>query len=101
MASANKKPKRGKRDFRSTDGIPWRVAVRVPGSSNAMVIFEHPDKSSSSKDRYAWHVTYGPEARNVTARLKPDEVLESLTEQDLTLLYRRSMPVTTAVPLPE
>jgi hypothetical protein len=101
MAPQNKKAKRGLREFRSVDGTPWRVAVRSPGSSNAMVVFHHPAGGTSRRDRYAWHLTSGPEARNVTARLKPEEVLESLTDEDLALLYRRSMPISTPVPIPE
>src|SRR3712207_2361852 len=101
MASSTKKGRPGLRDFRSPDGIPWRVAVRAPGSSNAMVVFHHPDGRTSRNDRYAWHVTHGPEARDVVARLDPADVLDSLTERDLVLLYRRSMPIFTSIPVPE
>jgi hypothetical protein len=89
------------RDFRSSDGTPWRVGVQSPSSSNAMVVFYHPGGGTRRLDRYAWYNTLRPEARNVTARLKPEEVLAALTEPDLALLYRRSMPISTPVPVPE
>lgn len=104
MALLGKKKKASRallRHFRSPDGTVWRVAVRAPSSSNAMVVFHHPDGSTSRKDRYAWHVNYGAEARDVTARLREPEVLEALTEENLVLLYRRSMPISTHVPVPE
>lgn len=89
------------KQFRSPDGTPWRVGVQAPSSSNAMVVFHHPEGGTSRRDRYAWHNTIGPEARNVTARLKPEDVLELLTDGDLALLYRRSMPISTPVPAVE
>ncbi len=89
------------RSFRSPDGTAWRVGVQTPGASNAMVVFYHPDGSTSRRDRYAWHVSSGPEARNVAARLRADDVLAALTPRDLALLYRRSMPVSSNVPVPE
>ena len=89
------------REFRSPDGTAWGVEVRSPTSTNAMVVFHHPDGGTSRRDRYAWHITHGPEARDVVARLEPEQVLDSLTEQDLMLLYRRSMPISTDVPMPE
>ena len=101
MAQSTKKAKRGLREFRSPDGIAWRVAVRAPSFSNAMVVFHYPDRNTSRRDRYAWHVTHRPEARDVTARLDPEDILDELTEQDLVLLYRRSMPIATEVPIPE
>ena len=98
---SRKKAKRDRRPFRSPDGTAWGVAVRAPSSSNAMVVFHHPDGRTRRNDRYAWHLTHGPEARDPVARLKPEDVLESLTDQDLALLYRRSMPIFTPVPVPE
>ena len=89
------------KEFRSPDGIAWRVGVQSPSSSNAMVVFHHPAGGTRRLDRYAWHNTLGPEARNVTARLKPEDVLEALTDRELALLYRRSMPISTPVPVPE
>ena len=89
------------KDFRSPDGTPWRVGVQAPSSSNAMVVFHHPAAGTRRLDRYAWYYTVRPEARNVTARLNPDEVLDALTTRDLALLYRRSIPISTPVPVPE
>ncbi len=81
------------RTWRSPDGILWVVDVDLPGSSNAMVLFYHPGGKSGKTDRYAWYISNGPEARSVTSRLVKGKVLESLTDDDLAKLYRRSMKV--------
>ena len=49
-----------------------------PGSSNAMVVFRHPDARTTGLDRYAWYITQGAEAHDVTARLDKSAVLDSL-----------------------
>jgi len=89
------------KEFRGPDGTPWRVEVRAPSFSNAMLVFRHPDASSSSRNRYAWYIWHGTEARNVTARLTATQVLESLTDADVARLFRRSMPISTARPVAE
>jgi len=81
------------RIFKSPDGVVWKVDVDLPGSSNAMVIFRHPNGGSARLDRYNWFISHGPEARSVTARLVPRKVLESLSDVDLSRLFRRSMPI--------
>ena len=81
------------RTFRSPDGVVWKVAVQLPGSSNAMVIFRHPNGDSSRLDRYNWFLSHGPESRSVTGRLTPAKVLESLSDADIARLFQRSMPV--------
>lgn len=80
--------------YKSADGISWSVEVILPGASNAMVLFRHPDGRSSGQDRYNWVLTQGPEARSVTGRVAPKKVLESLKDADIAALFRRSMPVT-------
>ena len=85
--------KKTDKSFRSADGTNWGIVVKSPGSSNAMVVFLHPDGSSSRRDRYNWYLWHGPEARSVTGRLSPKEVLDRLTEADLKLLFRRSRPI--------
>lgn len=84
--------------FRSPDGTNWSVEVDVPGASNAVVLFRHPDGRNSRLDRYAWYISHGPEARSVTARLSPDRVLESLDEAQVARLFRRSMRISRSVP---
>ena len=79
--------------YRSQDGVLWKVRVELPGSSNAMVVFRHPDGGSSRKDRYNWYLSDGPESRSVTARLDKDTVLAALSEPVLAQLFRRSMSV--------
>jgi hypothetical protein len=84
------------RQFQSPDGTLWTVVVSNPGSSNAMVVFKHPDGRTARRDRYNWYQSKTPEARNVTGRLDPEAVLESLTEPQLALLFRRSMLISAA-----
>lgn len=79
--------------FRGPDRTRWGVDVKVPGSSNAMIVFRHPGGRTARLDRYAWHLWRGPEARNVTARLSAQRVLDSLSDAELALLFRRSMPI--------
>ena len=81
------------RSFRSPDGIVWKVDVDLPGSSNAMVLFRHPDGLSSRKDRYNWFISSQPEARSVTSRLSPEKVMQSIDDAMLARLFARSMPV--------
>jgi hypothetical protein len=79
--------------WRSPDGITWTIDVDLPGSSNAMVFFRHPAGSSSRLDRYNWYISNGPEARSVTSHLSKTKVLESLSDHDLAVLFRRSMRI--------
>lgn len=79
--------------FRSPDGTEWNVQVQMPGSSNAMVLFRHPDGASSHRDRYNWFISSGPESRSVTTRLSPEAVLEQLDQARLAQLFSRSMAV--------
>jgi hypothetical protein len=83
------------RSFVSDDGVIWVVQVMLPGATNAMIVFEHPDGGSSRRDRYNWVNIAGPGARNVTSRADAAAVLRELTEVQIALLYRRSMPITT------
>jgi len=85
--------------WRSPDGIEWAVEVDLAGSSNAMVIFRHPDGRSSRLDRYNWYISNGPEARSVTSHLSKTKVLESLGDRELAALYRRSMRISRPDPL--
>ena len=82
--------------FDAPDGARWRVEVRAPGASNAMIVFRHP--RSSTLNRYAWLLWQGPESRSVTARLKPKDVLESVSDADLRRFFRRSMPISPTAP---
>ena len=83
------------RSFTGPDGTPWKVEIQSPGSSNAMVLFRHPDGRTTRLDRYAWYITRGAEAQDVTARLDRRSVLDSLADADFQRLFRRSMPVST------
>lgn len=82
-----------KKTWRSPDGTTWAIDVDLAGSSNAMVIFRHPAGVSSRLDRYNWFISSGPEARSVTSHLSKSKVLESLGENELSTLYRRSMRI--------
>ena len=81
------------RGFTSPDGTSWVVQVMLPGATNAMIVFEHPDGSSSRRDRYNWVNIAGPGARNVTSRADASAVLHELTDTQIALLFRRSMPI--------
>jgi hypothetical protein len=84
------------RTFQASDGLRWGVEVMLPGASHAMIVFRHPNGRTSRLDRYAWRNVDGPEARNVTARLDADEILERLTENECALHFRRSMRIAAA-----
>ena len=75
------------------------VDVDLPGSSNAMVIFRHPDGRTARLDRYNWYLSHGPEARSVTSHLSREKVMEALTDDELARLYRRSMRISRPDPL--
>ena len=81
------------RTFRSHDGIVWKVEATLPGSSNAMILFRHPDGDSARLDRYNWFISKGPEARSVTSRLSPERVMEHMDDAMIARLFSRSMPV--------
>lgn len=85
--------------YTSPDGVLWAVDVDLPGSSNAMVIFRHPNGGSARMDRYNWYISHGPEARSVTSRLSPAKVLEALDDAELARLFRRSMPISRPDPV--
>jgi hypothetical protein len=87
------------KSWHSPDGIQWFVDVDLAGSSNAMVIFRHPAGASSRLDRYNWFISNGPEARSVTSHLSKSKVLETLSDEDLQRLYRRSMKISRPDPL--
>lgn len=92
--------KKKQKFFVAPDGTTWRLEVRAPSASNAMVVFHHPQGGTSRYNRYAWHQSNGPGARDVTSRLITSQVLESLTDDVVALLFRRSMPISTPVPGP-
>ena len=79
--------------YTAPDGTAWGVSVQSPGSSNAIVMFRHPDGRTSHLDRYNWIISRGPESRSVTSRLSPDRVLEQLDAGTIMRLFQRSMPV--------
>jgi hypothetical protein len=81
------------RSYTSPDGTNWIVQVMLPGATNAMIVFEHPDGATSRHDRYNWVNIAGPGARNVTSRADATAVLRELTDTQIALLFRRSMPI--------
>lgn len=83
----------------ASDGTTWKVDVQSPGSSNAMIVFRHPDGRSSRLDRYNWVISQGAEARSVTSRLSPEKVLEELDDTEIARLFARSMSVSRPDPL--
>ncbi|MEO8561929.1 MAG: hypothetical protein ABI601_07640 [bacterium] len=81
------------------DGTTWKVSIDSPGSSNAMIVFRHPDGRTSRLDRYNWVISHGPESRSVTSRLSTDKILDQLDAGTITRLFQRSMPVSSKDPL--
>lgn len=79
------------RIYRAPDGSSWRVCVQLPGSSSAMVVFQPLDPGPPRRDRYNWYQADTPEARNVTGRLDAGVVLRGLKDEEVGLLFRRSM----------
>jgi hypothetical protein len=92
--------KKAKRVF-EINGTRWGVEASAPGASNAMILFRHPDGRHSGLDRYNWFLWNGPEARSVTARLDPKDVLDHVNDAQLERLFRRSMAVSTVNPPPD
>ena len=86
--------------FRSGDGTDWKVDAVLPGSSNAMVLFRHPDGDSARLDRYNWFISRGPEARSVTSRLSPERVMEQLDDTAIARLFARTRAVSGPAPAP-
>lgn len=84
--------RRGRR-FVDAAGTTWFAEVRLPGASNALVVFH--DESGEQPSRYASHIWRGPEARSVTSRVPALRVLESLTNDEIALLFRKSAPIST------
>ena len=84
------------RSYTSPDGTIWNVQIMLPGATNAMIVFEHPDGSTSRRDRYNWVNIAGPGARNVTSRADATAVMRELTDAQIALLFRRSMPISSA-----
>ena len=84
--------------YRSPDGTWWGVSVKSPSHSSAMVLFAHPDGTTSRRDRYAWFNASTAEASDPRARQNPVTVLTSLDDRALAKLFRRSMPVDTERP---
>ncbi|MGQ0713970.1 MAG: hypothetical protein ACT4PJ_09585 [Gemmatimonadaceae bacterium] len=80
----------------ASDGTTWGVEVMLTSASHAMIVFRHPNRRTSRLDRYAWRTIDSPEAKNVTARLDPDRILDGLTEDDVALHFRRSMRISAA-----
>lgn len=87
-----------RRAFTAPDGTVWGMEVRWPGASNAMVVFHHPDVSTSGLNRYAWWLSDGAQARDVTARMSAPDVLAALTDEQVRTLFRKSMPISSPVP---
>ena len=81
------------KSFHSPDGTHWGVEVKVPGASNAMIVFHHPAGKTARNDRYAWLNWSGPEARSVTSRVAAGKIMEQLNEENLAGLFRRSYPI--------
>lgn len=79
------------REYRSADGLTWRVLVQLPSHSGAMLVYQHPNGKSSALDRYAW--INSTDTTDPRERLSAKSVMESLSDDEITRLFRRSMMV--------
>ena len=79
------------REFQTPDGLTWTVKVQLPSHSGAMLVYQHPDGSSSRLDRYAW--INSAQTTDPRQRLSAKEIMDRLTDDDLARLFRRSMMV--------
>ena len=79
------------REYRSPDGLTWKVLVQLPSHSGAMLVYQHPDGRSSKLDRYAW--INSEKTTDPRERLTSKSVLDALTDADFARLFRRSMMV--------
>ena len=79
------------REYRSPDGLTWKVLVQLPSHSSAMLVYQHPDGQSSKLDRYAW--INSAKTTDPRERLTAETVLEALSDDDIARLFRRSMMV--------
>jgi hypothetical protein len=61
-----------------------------------MVIFHHPNGRTARRDRYAWYNVQGAAALNVGGRVDPRTVMDAISDEELALLFRRSMLISAA-----
>lgn len=78
-------------EYTSPDGIRWKVMVKLPSHSSAMLVFQHPDGQSSKLDRYAW--INSMQTTDPRERLSAKDVMERLSDDQVARLFRRSMMV--------
>lgn len=90
--------KRKIRPYTAADGTVWGVEIQSPSSSNAAVVFHHPNGKTARLDRYAWFQSDGATAADVTARLDPRQLIDQLSDADIARLFRRSMAISTRLP---
>jgi hypothetical protein len=90
------KKRKFERTFTDLEARSWRVDVRLAGSSNAMVLFRLLGAPNAREDRYAWFNSDSAEARSVTSHLNASDILRSFTDDQLALLFRKSMLIAAA-----
>ena len=83
--------KKPTRQYQSPDGIRWKVLVKLPSHSSAMLVYQHPDGETSKLDRYAW--INSMKVTDPRERLLAEDVMKSLTDEEVARLFRRSMMV--------
>lgn len=79
------------RPFVAPDGATWNIDVRLPSHSGAMLIFQHAGGQGVARDRYAW--INSERTTDPRQRLVSKNVLESLDDEQVARLFRRSMEV--------
>ena len=79
------------REYRTPDGLTWKVVVQLPSHSGGMLVYKHPDGQSSKLDRYAW--INSAQTTDPRERLSAKSLLDSLSDAEIARLFRRSMMV--------
>jgi hypothetical protein len=79
--------------YKAADGTHWGIDVQLPGASNVLVLFHHPDGQTARKDRYAWLNWQGSEASDVQTRVDIDAARRALDRATIEALFTRSMLV--------
>ena len=79
------------REYRTPDGLTWKVVVQLPSHSGGMLVYRHPDGQSSKLDRYAW--INSAQTTDPRERLSAKSLLDSLSDAEIARLFRRSMMI--------
>ena len=81
------------RSFAASDGATWKVDVKLPSHSSALLVFQHTAGQSVAGDRYAWLNVNSARVSDPRERLSAKDLLEGMSDAEILRLFRRSMAV--------